>query len=97
MQVDFLGNLGAFHWENPNPNSCFYLKAANSLLKQTRPTYCKIKKQEKNLLEEKLADLAPLSSDKKKIKTKSRNSSNLQRLSITRDLHAAQKKSGQNF
>ena len=22
--VDFLGNLGAFRWENPNPDSCFY-------------------------------------------------------------------------
>ena len=63
--VDFLGNLGAFRWENPNPDSCFYFKAANSLLKQRRPTLCKIEKTRKNLLEEKLADLAPLSSDKK--------------------------------
>ena len=64
--VDFLGNLGAFRWDlNPNTDSCFYFKAANSLLKQRRPTLCKIKKTRKNLLEEKLADLAPLSSDKK--------------------------------
>ena len=63
--VDFLGNLGVFRWENPNPDSCFYSNAANSLLKQKRPTYCKILKKTKNLLEEKLADLVPLSSDKK--------------------------------
>ena len=36
---------GTFHWENPNPDSCFYLKAANSLLKQKKPTLCKIKKK----------------------------------------------------
>ena len=60
--VDFLGILGAFCWENPNPDSCFYFKAANSLLTQKRPTSCKIKKTRKNLLEEKLVDLAPLSS-----------------------------------
>ena len=46
--VDFLGNLDAFRWENPD--SCFYFKAANSLLKQKRPTSCKIKKQEKTRL-----------------------------------------------
>ena len=59
--VDFFGNLGAFHWENPNPDSRFYFKAANSLLKQKRPTSCKIKNQEKNLLEAKLrkADVVP--------------------------------------
>ena len=45
--VDFLGNLGVFRWENPNPDSCFYFKVANSLLKQKRPTLCKIKKPEK--------------------------------------------------
>ena len=28
--VDFLGNLGVFPWENPNPDSCFYFKVANS-------------------------------------------------------------------
>ena len=31
--VDFLGILGAFRWENPNADSCFYFNAANSLLK----------------------------------------------------------------
>ena len=41
--VDFLGNLGVFHWKNPNLDSCFYFKGANSLLKQKRPTSCKIK------------------------------------------------------
>ena len=66
--MDFLANLGAFRWENPNPDSCFYFKAANSLLKQKRSTSCKI--------EEKIADLVPLSSDKK-ITTKTGNSSNL--------------------
>ena len=50
--VDFLGHLGVFHWENPNLDSCFYFKAANSLLKQKRPTSCKIKKQEKTRLKE---------------------------------------------
>ena len=63
--VDFLRNLGAFRWENPNPDSCFYFNAANSLLNQKRPTSCKVKKKRKNSLEEKLADLVPLSSDKK--------------------------------
>ena len=63
--VDFLRILGAFRWENPNPGSCFYFKAVNLLSKQKRPTSCKITKQEKHSLEEKLADLAPLSSDKK--------------------------------
>ena len=74
--VDFLGNLSAFHWENPNPDSCFSFKAANSLLKQNRPTLCKFKRKRKNSLEVKLSDLAPLSSDKK-IKTNTRNWSNL--------------------
>ena len=45
--VDFLSNLGVFCWENLNPDSCFYFKAANSLLKQKRPTLCK--KQEEQL------------------------------------------------
>ena len=40
--VDFLGNLGVFCWENPNLDSCFYFKAANSLLKQKRSTSRKI-------------------------------------------------------
>ena len=53
--VDFLGHLGVFHWENPNLDSCFYFKAANSLLKQKRPTLCRIKKTRKNSIEEKLA------------------------------------------
>ena len=38
--VDFLGKLGVFHCENP----CFSFKAPNSLLKQNRPTLCKLKK-----------------------------------------------------
>ena len=45
--VDLLRNLGAFRWENPNPDSCFYFKAAKSLLKQKRPTSSKIKKTRK--------------------------------------------------
>ena len=62
--VDFLGSLGAFRWENPSLDSRFYFKAVNSLLKQKGPLQVKLKNK-KNLLEEKLADLAPLSSDKK--------------------------------
>ena len=42
--VDFLRSSGASRWENPNPVSCFDFEAANSLLKQKRPTSCKIKK-----------------------------------------------------
>ena len=61
--VDFLGNSGAFRWENLNPDSCFYFKAANSLSKQKSPLRVKFKKV--NSLEEKLADLVLLSSDKK--------------------------------
>ena len=35
--VDFLGNLGAFRWEIQNyPDSLFYFRVANSLLKQKR-------------------------------------------------------------
>ena len=33
---DFLENLGAFRWENPNADSCFYFKDANSLLKRKK-------------------------------------------------------------
>ena len=47
--VDFLGNLGAFHWENPNPYSCFCFKAANSFFETIKAHF----------IEEKLADLAP--------------------------------------
>ena len=61
--VDFLRNLGAFRWENPNPDSCFYFKTANSLSKQKSLLRVKFKKG--NSLEEKLADLVLLSSDKK--------------------------------
>ena len=61
-----------YFFENPNPDSCFYFNAANSLLKQESPTSCKIEKKRKNSVEEKLADLAPLSSDKSEKSTRKR-------------------------
>ena len=37
------------YFENPNPDSCFYFKAANSLLKLKRSTSCKTKNKKKKL------------------------------------------------
>ena len=45
--VDFLRNLGEFRWENPNPDSCFYFKAANLLFKQKMPPRVNLKKRKK--------------------------------------------------
>ena len=45
--VDFLGNLGAYCWENPNLDSCFYFKAVNLLFKQKMLPCVKFKKREK--------------------------------------------------
>ena len=79
--VDFLRNLDVFHWENPNPDSCFYFKAANSLLKEKRPTLWGIKKQEKSC--SKKSEQTRRCYHPIKNKTKTCNSSNLQWLSIT--------------
>ena len=46
--ADFSRNLGALRWENPNPDSCFYFKAANLLLKEKKgPLRVKVKKKKK--------------------------------------------------